>query len=98
MAKPFSPNLTIDRVKSTRHVAALVDGLERGRKTGFGSTEITEVLLCPSPVVQNIRCSTGRFYLHGLRDGEVILVASPAVQTLGVGSNDPERGGTAVGG
>ena len=46
--KPFSPHLTIGRVKSPRHVAALLDELEKEKTPGFGRVEISEVLLFKS--------------------------------------------------
>ncbi len=46
--KPFSPHLTIDRVKSPKHVSALLDGLEKEEATGFGSVEVSGVLLFKS--------------------------------------------------
>ena len=47
-AKPFSPHLTIGRVKSPKHVAALLDELEKEKATEIGSVEISEVLLFKS--------------------------------------------------
>lgn len=46
--KPFSPHLTIGRVKSSKHAAELIDELEKEKDTELGSVEISEVLLIKS--------------------------------------------------
>lgn len=46
--KPFSPHLTMGRVKSPKQGSALLDGLEMEEATGFGRVEISEVLLFKS--------------------------------------------------
>jgi len=47
-AKPFSPHLTLGRVKSSKHISALLEALEKDKDAEFGSAEISEVLLIKS--------------------------------------------------
>ena len=46
--RPFSPHLTLGRVKSPKHIAALLDELEREKDAAFGSVEIAEARLIKS--------------------------------------------------
>jgi 2'-5' RNA ligase len=46
--KPFSPHLTLGRVKSPKHMAELLDGLEKERDTALGCADLAEVLLIKS--------------------------------------------------
>jgi 2'-5' RNA ligase len=47
-ARPFSPHLTLGRVKSAKHIASLLDKMEREKESAFGSVEIAEALLIKS--------------------------------------------------
>jgi 2'-5' RNA ligase len=47
-ARPFSPHLTIGRVKSPKHITALLDVLALEKDFEFGNALITEVLLIKS--------------------------------------------------
>jgi 2'-5' RNA ligase len=47
-AKPFSPHLTLGRVKSFKHISALLDALVREKDVEFGCVQISEVLLIKS--------------------------------------------------
>jgi len=47
-ARPFSPHLTLGRVKSPKHITALLDALEPEKDSAFGSVEIAEALLIKS--------------------------------------------------
>lgn len=46
--RPFSPHLTIGRVKTSKHAAGLIEALEQEQKTEFGCVEIAEALLIKS--------------------------------------------------
>lgn len=46
--KPFSPHLTLGRVKSPKHAAGLIEALEQEKETVFGGLEVSEVLLFKS--------------------------------------------------
>ncbi|MCF7848237.1 MAG: RNA 2',3'-cyclic phosphodiesterase [Kiritimatiellales bacterium] len=65
--KPFSPHLTLGRVKSPKNIQHMLELFEKEQATEFGSVDVTEVLLMKSELKPTGAEHTvlHRFPLHG---------------------------------